>query len=274
MKFPDPPLIGRSSSGAPAAGRKRGGTALHCPRRRPGAASSPTRLPAARAVMSACRPRRRARGGSARGDGFRVFSESEYLHLVDLRDAGDDAPATAKAPYPVAATDGLRARVEPARFAHRPERRSQRGLLTAAIVGGGLAAALMAAAKQAAAPRPAYMQSVSRARAQRRDARPRSEPSAAHASVAGRPGTDAGALRAHHRSAGGGGPRRSIRSQRRPRPAPVAAVAHAAPPRRRSQAPSTATAESARWPAQKGRGAGALVRAHASRENADFSFER
>jgi hypothetical protein len=274
MTFPDPPLIGRLLDRAPVAGREDGGAAPQSPRKRPGVTSSPTGLPAERAAPRVCASHARPHAHSARHAGFRVFTEQEYMRLVDLREA---ATGSVQSPHPPSAPTfkaAARTGSREVRFRASFARRSHRAFLTlAAVMGGGVAAALTASGGRVSAPRIARQLSEAGVATGRRAAplarwRAAGDGLAAtRASAAFRP------LVGRRLRIPSGRTRRVVHLSPPTRHHAAAGTAHVIVARRNSGAPATATRADHRLREERRAGA-PLIAADRSRETADFTFER
>ena len=275
MKFPDPPLIGRPSSRAPAVGREDGGTAPARPRRRPGAASSPTLLPARRADTSTTRPRRLGPRRSSRGGGFRVFAEEEYMRLADVREAEADRLDPAAVSRAAARTAALRVRVEAAASASPRPARSRSGLLAVAtVVGGALIGALVAVADQASTRHVARRRLGRDAGAQRR-ARPAVAQSLVRTELDRRSRNPSGVLRSRPpRAAGRGRPRPGRSRRRATRDLVAAGAAEPAKSRHSSRVLGSPPAAPAGGQPPASRPRVHKASTDRSHETADFTFER
>jgi hypothetical protein len=200
-----------------------------------------------------------------------VFSEQEYLRLVDLRDDAADPVQPHQVPRDAVYEAACPRGISEARISST--RRSRRGLLAAvAIVGGGLAAAVVAAVDQVSTPRIARQQAHRRTRTERRGVPPRSAQRLRGDSAVDRARRVARTLPARLlREAGRWAPR----SARSPRPAQreVAVVGREIVARRGADAPPT-PAKTDREPRDEPGVGVSAVSVDRSRKTADFTFER
>jgi hypothetical protein len=273
MTFPDPPLIGRPSVRAPAAGSEDGGTA---PTSRAGGREprAPRRGSRPRAVKSIRARRRRTHNEPPPGCGFRLLGEQEYLRLVDLWDTSADLVQAPGIPPAATPAGAVREGIDTSRDATVRARLRRRARLALAAVVGGLAAVL-SVASQTSAPRDARHPTNLLARADRH-VLPTRGVHATVAAVVDRPRRIASLSRSLRPPQAARRAHRHVFSRPvAPRAAAVVAARHTTTARRGSERQDTTARQHTRRPsAQEVRTQPAPRGVDRSRETADFTFER